>query len=308
MRLPDFLQPDRRMLPLFYFFAYIAAVLIVGGLLAYPLHSALDPWLDYPFHRTTSRSIMLVALVGLIPFLKAIGSYSKAALGYDRLASDFIQDLLKALAIGTVIFLPVVFALLGAGTRVFDPRIPTTLLGFGELFLKYLPAALAIGLIEETYFRGAIFTAVRRHAKIWPAIMLTSLLYAATHFLRVRYHIANDELAWYSGLVIVSHAFGNFSNPLAMIDSFLALFCAGVFLCLIRVHTGHVGACIGIHASWVFVIKITKKLSSVDPESSWSFLAGTYDQMIGWLAFAWITLITLAYYVFFVRKTTETKG
>ncbi len=306
MRLPDSAQTEQHVLPLFYFLAYIIATMIVGGLLAYPLHFALDPWFDYPFHRTTSRSVMLVGLVGLIPFLKAIGSYNKAALGYDRAASDFIQDLLKALAIGTVIFLPIVFALLAAGTRVFDPRVPATLLGFGELFLKYLPAALAISLIEETYFRGAIFSAMRRHAKIWPAIAITSLLYAVIHFLRVRYHIADDDLAWYSGLVIVSHAFGNFGNPLAMIDSFMALFCAGVFLCLIRVHTGHVGACIGIHASWVFVIKITKKLSSVDPESSWSFLAGSYDQMIGWLAFAWITLITLGYYVFFVRRATDT--
>lgn len=305
MRLPDFLQIDQQMLPLFYFLAYIAATMIVGGLLAYPLHFVLDPWLDYPFHRTTSRSIMLIGLVGLIPFLRVIGSYSKAALGYDRAASDFIQDLLKALAIGTVIFLPIVFALLGAGTRVFDPRVPTTLLGFGELFLKYLPAALVIGFIEETYFRGAIFSAMRRHTKIWPAIMLASLLYAATHFLRVRFHIADDELAWYSGLVMVSHAFAKFGDPLAMIDSFLALFCAGVFLCLIRVHTGHIGACIGIHTSWVFVIKITKKLTSVDPESNWSFLAGTYDQMIGWLALAWIAIITLGYYIFFVRRSQE---
>jgi len=53
MRLPASPQTEQHVLPLFYFLAYIIATMIVGGLLAYPLHFALDPWFDYPFHRTS---------------------------------------------------------------------------------------------------------------------------------------------------------------------------------------------------------------------------------------------------------------
>ncbi len=294
--------------PFICFLAYIVLTLLAGGLLAYPLFLILDPLLDYPFHRFTSRAVMLVALVGLIPFLKSIGSYNKAALGYARPGSDVIQDLLKALAVGTIIFLPIVFIQLAAGARLFDPAVPTTLPGIGALFLKYLPAALFVGVVEETYFRGAIFSAMQRYSKIWVAIGLTSLIYAAVHFLRVRYHIPDDAVSWYSGLVIVGHAFSNYSAPLSLADSFLSLFVAGVFLCLIRLQTGHIGACIGIHAGWVFVIKISKKLTNYDANAEFGWLAGNYDQMIGWLAFAWITLVTCGYYFFFVRRSATSSS
>ena len=70
----------------------------------------------------------------------------------------------------------------------------------------------------------------------------------------------------------------------------------GVFLALVREGTGHIGWCIGLHAGWVFVIQLTRRLTDGNPSSDLAFLTGDYDGIIGWLAMAWIGLLAAGYW------------
>ena len=99
----------------------------------------------------------------------------------------------------------------------------------------------------------------------------------------------------------MSNCFGRFSSPV-IIDSLLALFAAGVFLSLVRLRTGNIAQCIGIHAGWVLVIKVTKSISTVNYESGWGFLVGTYDGVIGFMGFAWLCLLSISYYWLGTRR------
>jgi len=83
-------------------------------------------------------------------------------------------------AAGVVLMMPLVLALLALGIRVWDshlsPIMLTTLIGQGLL------TGPAVGLIEETCFRGVIYGAIRRESGIVLATLLTTALYATLAF------------------------------------------------------------------------------------------------------------------------------
>ncbi|MEE8264521.1 MAG: hypothetical protein V3R40_04610 [Gammaproteobacteria bacterium] len=126
-------------------------------------------------------------------------------------------------------------------------------------------------------------------------------LYAAVHFIRPRIEIPFDDVGWFSGFTVLSDFFSSYWN-LGFLDSFLALLAAGIFLALVRLKTGHIGYCIGIHAGWVLSLKMTKRLTGLDYQSDWGFLVGNYDGIIGYLALTWLVIACLLYYIPYIRR------
>lgn len=80
------------------------------------------------------------------------------------------------------------------------------------------------------------------------------------------------------------------------------MFAVGLFLALVRARHGHIAHCVGLHAGWVFVIKLTKDVTVDDPDARFSYLTGTYDNVIGLLALGLLTVLTAIYYA------TTTRG
>jgi hypothetical protein len=75
----------------------------------------------------------------------------------------------------------------------------------------------------------------------------------------------------------------------------LALFCAGLFLAAVRlVRLDYLALCVGIHAGWVVVIKLGRRYTNPDPHVPLARLVGPYDQIIGYAAAGWITLLLAA--------------
>jgi hypothetical protein len=124
-------------------------------------------------------------------------------------------------------------------------------------------------------------------------VLWTALLYAAVHFLKP--HPLPDGVAFdpAGAAQMLAQVFtGVFQWE--HVDSMAALFLVGVFLALVRERTGHIGWCIGLHAGWVFVIQVSRHLTDGDQSSVYAWVAGDYDGVIGWLAAAWIGLLSLA--------------
>jgi hypothetical protein len=105
-----------------------------------------------------------------------------------------------------------------------------------------------------------------------------------------------------SGFEVVINAFSGLA--LIQIDDFLALLSVGILLALVRLKTNGLLYCIGLHASWVFLLKTTKQLTDSNPHSDWSFLTGGYDGIIGLLSFAWLSLLSIAYVIYINNKPT----
>jgi len=94
---------------------------------------------------------------------------------------------------------------------------------------------------------------------------------------------------------VLSRLFERYAQPLALVDSFLALFALGILLALVRLRTGAIAACIGLHAAGVCTIFILRDTTSINGAAKLAPLVGAYDGVIGWAAFVWIAAIVVAF-------------
>lgn len=294
------------MRPTALFFAYLGAALVLGAVIAYPAYAAFGVAIDEPMYRFVTRAGMLVALLGAVSFLRCLSLNNTVALGYGTPRREFISDIFKGLAAGVMIMLPLVLTLFALDVRTIDPQ---WVFSWPDLLLAALQAlitGLIVAVIEETFFRGAMFTAVNRTSGLWAAATSTSLLYAAVHFITTEYDVPVHQVQWYDGLIVLVHCFEQFAEPAAILDSFLALFVVGLFLALVRARHGHIAHCIGLHAGWVLIIQLTKDITVDDPNARFSYLTGDYDNVIGLLALGLLTALTVVYYVAAIRGGQST--
>ncbi len=266
------------------FIAYFAIALLSGAAISYPLYLVLTNWFELDFDRVASRSVLLIAIILFITLYKRLGFTTWQTIGYCSDKKRFLQDLLKGISFGLFIMLPVVVGLLTTQNRTLDTGWEVSLINIIGLILTALISGLIIGFLEETLFRGAMLSAVKRHSTSIFAIVTTSLFYAAVHFLQPDIELKADALDWASGFVLLKNAFAGFANLSGIVDSFIALFLAGTLLAIVRLKTNNIALCIGIHAGWVIVIKVFKRVTDSNPSSEYAFLTGSYDKVIGYLA------------------------
>ncbi|MDX1432822.1 MAG: CPBP family intramembrane glutamic endopeptidase [Gammaproteobacteria bacterium] len=288
------------------FLLYVAGIFVLAALTAYPAYLALTALgvADVAFDGMVLRLLKLYALLGLWPLLKFLGINNREAWGYGRgtTGRGFLLGLGLGLAVGIASLGLVVLALLAFDIRVAKPGVELSAATLGVLAWKSLFTGVMVGLIEETWFRGALHGAIQRMAGTGVAVVLISLIYAAVHFVRADITIPHDEIGWSSGAVVIANCFHRFRDQ-AVIDSLFALFAAGLLLALVRVQTGRIAECIGVHAGWVAVIKFVRKLTYPNEEATWSFVVGEYDGVIGVLVGIWFALLCAIYYVYFGRRT-----
>lgn len=275
------------------FILYLAAMLLLAAALHYPLHSLLSEWFTVRPDRLMYRSGMVFAAIGLWPLMKWLNLANREAAGYGLPKGEFWRTLLRGWGWGLLILLVLSLALLLLGIR--QPTDHILIGKLGKVLLAGLIGGLLVGFIEETFFRGVMHQGLRRSLSFWPTTTLTASLYAALHFMRPPRMGADDPVDWSTGWQLLAGMFDRYADPLALLDSFIALFAVGVFLSLVRERTGNIALCIGMHAGWVLVIKLTRFLTESAADAPLAFLAGSYDGMIGWLATGWLALLGWGY-------------
>jgi uncharacterized protein len=290
----------------FWFLGLLAAAFAAMALFAYPAWLLLHPHFDFPFHRIASRVGMLALLIGFVSIARRLGLADRASLGYGVPRPVFVRELVRALALGVGLMLVVVAVMFGMGLRTWQPGLDLHAAALTQLALKTLLSALTVAFIEETFLRGAMFSGIARESGVRAAIVLTALVYAATHFI-ARYHIPAELVVPTSGLAMVEGSLQAFADPLAIADAYLALFAVGVLLAAVRAATGHIGACLGLHAGWVWIILLARETSVPVTTRRMSFLLSSFDGFVGWLVLAWIILIGWPLYRYYVRRTMATR-
>lgn len=272
-----------------WFMAAIAGTLLLAAALAYPVYllaAAIGP--DWAFHRVVSRFWQLTMLAGVATCVWRLRLTGRAAWGYALPARRFAAQFGAGLAAGLATMLAVAGAFAGLSIRE-----PLPGLGLDQLtaaLASGLGAGLAVALVEETFFRGLMFGAIRRESGPRAAILLTAVVYAAIHFL-ARTRIPAAEVGPASGFVLLSGVLRWFRDPAAVADAFLSLLAVGVLLGMVRQWTGSVAACIGLHMGWVWVIKATIDTTRAVPDAPLGWLASGFDGFTGWLVLAWTVLL-----------------
>lgn len=280
------------MRPFLWFLAAMAGTLVLAAALAYPVYlaaTAVDP--AWAFHKVVTRFWQLTMLAGIAVCVWRFGLTSRGDWGYELPRRRFARQWLAGLAAGLATMAAVAAMMLALGIRAPRPGLGSAqllaLLGSGAL------SGLLVGLVEETFFRGLLFGAVRRESRTRAAILLTALLYAAVHFL-ARTRIPAAEVDATSGLLLLSGVLRRFADPAAIADAFLALFAVGVLLGMVRHWTGGIAACIGLHMGWVWVMKATRSCTTPADDARWSFLVSGFDGYTGWMVAGWAALLLAA--------------
>lgn len=274
------------------FVGLLAAALIVAAALTYPAWLLVSAISVEPVHRVMNRVAMLLALIGLIYLTRRLGLSSRAAMGYGLPRREFLRQLAIGWLCGAALMIPLAALLLGLDVRQPKPALDESLFA---LFAGGVIAGFAVAFIEETFFRGVLYTAVARTSSVAAAIVAPSLLYAALHFLGGRLRTPADEVSWAHGFAVLAKLFERYVEPLTFIDSFLALVMLGVLLSLVRQRTGAIAGCIGLHAAGVCAIAVLRGATFVDYSDAQAGLVGAYDGVIGWAALVWFAAIGVIY-------------
>ena len=272
------------MRPLWALLIYLAVVFIGGALLA--------PWLYWlaqhlpfpkiagaPFNRFVGRSLLFFALAGLWPALCAFGVKSGREIGVAPPYGNF-KKLFGGLTLGFFSLAIVAGMAIGFGGRVISTDLtPHKIVGtiFGAI-----GTAAVVAVLEEILFRGGLFGGLRR-VIYWPfALLISSMVYALVHFLQ-RGEITG-AIAWNSGLILLPQMLRGFADFHALVPGFFNLTLAGILLGLAYQRSGNLYFSIGLHAGWIFWLKIYGALTFV-PMRDASWFWGSGKLIDGWLAF-----------------------
>jgi membrane protease YdiL (CAAX protease family) len=279
-------------------FAVAFAVVAVG---TYPAWELLHRHFDFPFHRIGERLGMLALAGGFVAVARHLGLADRASLGYGAPRPLFLRELLTGLALGVATMAGVVALMSALGLIEWSRAAGLGAGALAQLIVARLVSGLVVAFIEETFIRGAMYTAIERESGVTAAVLLTALLYAASHFFgKVR--IAPEDVSAWSGVTLLAQSLQAFAHFTGIVDAFLALAAVGVVLALVRRATGNIAACLGLHAGWVWVMLVAHELAAPRPGAPLGFLLSRFDGFVGWLVLGWTLLLTVPIWRFYAAR------
>jgi membrane protease YdiL (CAAX protease family) len=284
-----------------WFLLLIAAALAAIALFTYPAWLLLHPHFDFPFHRIGERIGMLALLLGFVAVARRLKLADRVSLGYGLPRPLFLRELALAAVLGVATMLAVVGLMCLLGLLDFSPGPLPEGASLARLIVARGLSALAVALIEETFLRGAMHTAIERESGTRLAVLLTALVYAASHFL-ASFHIAASEVWAASGVALLAGTVHALAHPAAVADAFLALFAVGIVLGGVRARTGNIAACIGLHAGWVWVMLVAHELTAPARGAALAFLLSRFDGFVGWLVLGWTVLLAVPLWRFYAAR------
>jgi membrane protease YdiL (CAAX protease family) len=271
---------------------YFAAVIVLGALLAPPLYWAghaiaakgvLTFLGETGLQKYFNRAVLVAALALIWPMLRWLRLDGVRGLGLEpdprwkpRFATGFA---ISALCV----------ALLAGGYILGEVYRWKQTLPWGKV-PPLMVSALVVALLEEGLFRGGILGLFRRSMKPAAAIVWTSAIFSAVHFLKPDDDVNIASVNWLSGFGLIPHVFHQFAEPLLVLGGFTTLFVLGLLLADVTVRTRSLWMAIGLHAGVVFVkmsfSKLTKREEAYLPwigEELQIGLVPVVALLLGWL-------------------------
>src|SRR3984885_11478128 len=164
---------------------FLGAILLaglIGACLAYPAYDLTSSFANFAFHRVAGRIAMLVLAVLLSVLCRHLNLRQKRDFGYGLPWRRFLEVSLAWGLIGIATAGVGAAFLLNTHLRVLDPSFAPSAWSYARIFLVGAGSGIAVALLEETVFRGAMHTAIERESGPWTAALLTAPLFAILHF------------------------------------------------------------------------------------------------------------------------------
>ncbi|GEM_PF-707794 len=287
------------------FCLFVVSAFFVGAIIAYPLKLLLDPVLELAFRKYLTYATLISGLIISGIYLQLYKSLSFKAFGYSGKLLKFLNSMFSGFIYGIIIMLIIEMLLFFLGIHEIDTNRSISISLVMERLTKAMLAGVLIGLVEESIFRGALFTGLYKQTGAVITVFFSSLVYSSVHFIRYRELPADTDISWLTGISMMPEAFRRF-HEWSIVDYFLTLFIFGVLLGLLRLKHRGIAACIGVHAGIVMLIKLADYFTNRTHNSNYEFLVSQYNSTFGWISFTVILLFTVFYFVK-LRSSTPTK-
>ncbi|MEN9704241.1 MAG: hypothetical protein RLZZ393_120 [Pseudomonadota bacterium] len=282
-----------------YFAGLFAAALGLVAVATWPAWQLVNRFAHVPFHRVGNRIAMLGLAIGLYVVARRLGVADRQAMGFGIPRDRFLRELARGIVLGILFMVPLAALMVALGLRDLSPGLTAT--AVAKVLLAGLGSGLAAAFIEESFLRGAMFSAVSRESGTALAVVSTAVLYAAVHFF-ARYRIDDADAAFGSGLTLLHGSLAEFTHPLQIADAFLCLAGVGLLLAMLRALTGNIAAGMGLHAGWVTVMLAVLRLTEVDGEAPLGALLSQHDAFVGWLTLGWTGVAAVPLLLWYRRR------
>lgn len=249
-----------------------------------------------PFHRFVNRALLALALAGIWPLMRSLGMGTLKELGWTT-ARGQLRNVLGGFGLGFVSL-----ASLGLVALAFGAWAPRTDLQTTRVLSSVLKAALSglvVGVLEETFFRGAVMGALRRSHKVGFALVLSSAIYALLHFFQRP--VSPEKVEWFSGLLILPQMMRGFVDVWMLVPGLLNLTIVGAILGLAYHHTGNLYFSVALHGGWVFWLKFWGAVTVLQPDTNIWFW-GSGKLIDGWLSTGVLLMVLVLVICFFRSK------
>jgi membrane protease YdiL (CAAX protease family) len=275
---------------------FVGAILLagfIGALISYPIYELTSAFAEWQFHRVAGRVAMLLLAVELVWLCRHLNLKTRRDYGYGLPWRRFLTVSLAWGAVGFATAGVGAWFLMSTHLRIMSPNFAPTMWNFARIFLIGVSSGIAVALIEETVFRGAMHAAIERESGPWTAALLTAPLFAVLHF-TAKARIAPQDIGWGSGFDLLLRSFSPLAQPSLVFDSFLSWLIVGLILSLTRVLTGNIAVAIGLHAGWVIVLRMLQEGTTSGEAPAYSFWVGRFDGLLGYWLLPWGVAIAAA--------------
>lgn len=297
---------DNRLQPVLVLLTYLLVVFIGGALLApwvYQLAHSIGPdWpiSHSPFHRWVNRCFLVLGVLGIWPVLRSLGATSLREVGIVKPAGQWPR-LIGGFALGFASLAIAAAIAVAVHGRQFNSALTVSQLARG--LAEATSTALGVAIMEEILFRGTIFGGLRRFWDWRAALVLSSLIYAAVHFLQSA--DLPGPINWSSGIRTLELMLRGFSDLQTIFPALLSLTVVGLLLGLAYQRTGTLYFSIGLHAGWIFWLRAYGMLT-VPVGNASNPIFGTQKLTDGWLTLCVLGLTLVLFLRLSIAKGKET--
>ena len=277
------------------FLAVFSAILLLSAVLA-PL---IYPLLHYKFERVFNRIVMILTLVAVVLFVR-IRHASFQDCGLQWKSDSF--SLFRTAFIAAFLTLIILTALrMPVGSSAWTSQ--TWKWRWIWRIIGGLGSAVLIGIIEEFFFRGFIYSTLKDKLS-WgfvPAVMVTNVFYSLVHFVSEKPPLIGPDPTFFDSLRLMAAPFAALADWRAIAPGALGLFLFGLLLNDLVIRTKSLYPAIGLHAGGVFFLKIDGFF--VDSINTNPIFFGTNQIIDGLLG--WMGLLVLAGFLRVRIRTAE---
>jgi uncharacterized protein len=260
--------------------AWVAGSLAIACLVAPAVHSGLLVVIDgftVPYSRVFNRVALLIALA-MLWLLRGGLDFPLVAHAWRRESwarrSGLAAIGFFAAAVLALLVLPLIVA--GGEVRWSPAPLSTNVLRM----LRAIPGAIVASGIEEAFFRVIVFGGLALRASTAFAAVVSSVFYAAIHFLAPRHDFAYPGWSPLVGFEYFAGVLEAFVRP-ELLPGLAGLFVVGIALCLVYGRHGSFALCVGLHAGWFVAAKAGVHLLQIAPGAATAAVAGKRMFLVG---------------------------